>query len=62
MSTPIKKETVDWEPLTMDPSLHEQDKVLIGKLSKLKVKHLTHIDGFDAWLIAITHALETLGL
>ncbi|KAJ5785355.1 uncharacterized protein N7503_010567 [Penicillium pulvis] len=62
MSTPIKKETVDWEPLAMDPILEEQFKALIKKLSKVKVKHLTHIDGFDAWLIAITGALETLGL
>lgn len=46
----------------MDPSLEEQYKVLIDKLSKMKVKHLTHIDSFDAWLIAITGALETLGL
>ncbi|KAJ5913865.1 hypothetical protein N7504_002748 [Penicillium tannophilum] len=62
MSTSIKKETVDWEPLAMDPSLPEQYKVLIDKLSKIKVKHLTQIDGVDAWLIAITGALGTLGL
>ncbi|KAJ5525287.1 hypothetical protein N7494_011937 [Penicillium frequentans] len=62
MSPRIKKEILDWEPLIMDLDVSEDTKALIDKLSKLKVKHLTHIDDFDGWLIAITRALGTLGL
>lgn len=62
MSPRIKTENLDWEPLTIDPDVGEDTQALIDKLSKLKVKHLTHIDDFDVWLIAITRALGTLGL
>jgi len=62
MSPPIKKESLDWEPLTTDQDMNEESKALVGKLSGLKVVHLTRIDCFNVWLIDITHALKSAGL
>lgn len=62
MSSHIKKEILDWVPLPVDRAVDRETKVLIGKLSKLKVDHLTRIDHFNAWLIAITGALRSAGL
>ncbi|KAJ5993520.1 hypothetical protein N7451_009244 [Penicillium sp. IBT 35674x] len=62
MSSHIKKESPDWMPLTMDRAVDQKAKLLIIKPSKVKVDHLTRIDRFDAWLIAITRALRSVGL
>jgi hypothetical protein len=62
MSLHIKKEILDWEPLTMDRNVSAESKALIGKLSNLKIDRLTRIDHFGTWLIAITRALRSAGL